>query len=443
VARSITDIARAQVPGISRLGRSLGRRWTNRPTVSLTCITGSSPGQARAFLQAWRPLVDEVVLAAQEDSDPGILSECTDLADRTCLLPLSHPRIVMERYLGWLHEMCRADWIIRADDDELPSEALRDALPRLVAERELTHFWLPRRWVYPDSSQYIADGLWLRDIQVRLVRNIPGIWRLAGHAHSNLVVEGASRISDAPLLHLDSLIKPRSSRREKMELYRELLGEVSSDGYRLNAVYEPEAVPDLPTAKLPPADRLTIDRFTTGLTARRAKPPGLNREPHRVSEDRINRWVGARQMLDGAYMATIRVVHPVVPIPADAVRHIQVEVRNDGSDWWPRGPVPEPAVFVGHRWRCADGTEVTQTPRTAFTELVGPGATTRLTVAIKAPPRPGRAELELDLVHEFVRWFGCPIKLAVDVVEREHEQEPTSDSAAAQAEGAAPDPSIG
>jgi hypothetical protein len=396
--------------------RYLQRRLRSAPTISLACVSGSSPQQARAFLLAWRPLVDEVVLAVEQDNDAAILAACDDLADRTYVLPSGKERLWMERYLAWLHEQCRGQWVLRADDDELPSEALRRALPGMLGERELTHLWLPRRWVFPNSGHFIAQGLWLRDIQVRLVRNLPGLWRLSGQRHSNLVVEGASRISDAPLLHLDSLIKLPAARREKIEQYRSLLGEIISDGYPIYGVYEPEAVPELRLGELPDADQRTIERFTNLLhgqvPARRR-----NRSPELVSPDRIYRWVGVRELSEGAYAASIRLVHPLEPMPAGSIRHIQVEVTNGGTEWWPRGPGPQPQIYIGHRWRRADRSELAvQTPRTAFTELVAPGAVTRLVVAIQAPSKPGAAELELDLVHEFVRWFECPTHVEVDIL---------------------------
>jgi SAM-dependent methyltransferase len=116
-----------------------------------------------------------------------------------------------------------------------------------------------------------------------------------------------------------------------------------------------------------------------------------------------------------SYRAAIRVLRPIGSMPAGTTQHVQVEVTNLGDEWWPRGPDPEPAIFVGHRWRRADGTEDLHTPRTALTEAVAPGATARLSVAIQAPLEAGPHELGVDMVHEWVRWFDCADVQEVDV----------------------------
>ena len=130
--------------------RAAKRWWRGRtsPTLSLCVITAGEPGRVRRLLEAWRPHVDEIFLALDERGPhEEIARAVADLADRMAVLPAMSG---MERYLGWAHAQCTGDWILRVDDDELPSRALREALRSLLAERELTHVWLPRRWVHPN-----------------------------------------------------------------------------------------------------------------------------------------------------------------------------------------------------------------------------------------------------------------------------------------------------
>src|SRR4051794_10152170 len=162
------------------------------PRLSLCAMTGAPAARARAFLEHWRPLVDEIVVAVDERADPATTAACAGLADQLYVVPAAMAH--MERYLGWLHSRCSGAWILRADDDELASAALRDVLEARLAEREPTHYWLPRRWLHPTPATSVSEGIWLRDIQIRLVRNLPGLWRFSGRVHSNIEVTGAGRV---------------------------------------------------------------------------------------------------------------------------------------------------------------------------------------------------------------------------------------------------------
>ncbi|MDP8986988.1 MAG: hypothetical protein M3N11_01375, partial [Actinomycetota bacterium] len=53
--------------------------------------------------------------------------------------------------------------------------------------------------------------------------------------------------------------------------------------------------------------------------------------------------------------------------------------------------------------------------RWLLSESVMAGETTLQLVSVQTPPRPGRHRLEIDLVHEHVRWFGRPVMLQVEV----------------------------
>ncbi len=395
-----------------------GPRTAGRPTLSLCVITSGRPEQVRLLLEAWRPHVDEMFLALDERGPhEQIASAVGGLADRIAVLP---PMPGMERYLGWAHRQCTSDWILRVDDDELPSRALLDALPSLVAERELTHCWLPRRWVHPSPREAIAQGLWERDIQVRLVRNEPGIWRFAGGTHSNIRVEGAGRVVDAPLLHLVLLLGDVERRRAKADWYERAHPGITDDtGAPINHVFVPEDVEDLRLAPMDAADEQTVAAFLERVDQGPPAAPAAGDPPvmvPRPTPDEVERWNEDRPVAPGAYAARVRLVHPVRPLAAETAHHVQVEVTNLGDTWWPRGPEPRPEILVGHRWRTADGVALElPTLRTPFTESVAPGATTRLTVAIQAPPQTGELELVVDVVHEWVRWFECATTQRVTV----------------------------
>ncbi|MDP8910683.1 MAG: hypothetical protein M3M94_01295 [Actinomycetota bacterium] len=53
--------------------------------------------------------------------------------------------------------------------------------------------------------------------------------------------------------------------------------------------------------------------------------------------------------------------------------------------------------------------------RTPFPAAVPPGCVELVPVHVVPPNAPGRYVLELDLVQEHVRWFGCTVRAPVDV----------------------------
>jgi SAM-dependent methyltransferase len=382
----------------------------------MCAMTAAEPSRVRAFLEAWRPLVDEVVVAVDERADPATTNECARLADRVYVVPAAMQH--MERYLGWLHSCCSGDWILRADDDEVPSEALRSMLRPLLEEREPTHFWLPRRWAYPTPDTYLAQGLWLRDVQLRLVRNLPGIWRFSGHVHSNIEVAGAGRVVDAPLLHLALLVADLEKRRAKAEAYEAVTpGLQTGAGVSLNSVFVPEDVEATSLSATSEADIASYARYlrVAGEPDKKPAPPAADVE--KVAMGEIERWNSARSVSARAYRVRVALPHGVEVTRADGIQYVQVEVENLGDEWLPRGPQPEPPINVGYRWWREDGTEVVEpTLRTPLTETVAPGATTRLSMAIKAPPDHGRLQLDVDVVHENVRWFDCAERVEVEVL---------------------------
>jgi len=378
-------------------------------------MTGAEPRRVRAFLEQWRPLVDEIVVAVDERGHPRTTNEAARLADQVYVVPAANAH--MERYLGWMHSRCSGDWILRVDDDELPSEALRQVLRPLLEEREPTHYWLPRSWMYPTPDTQIAEGIWLRDIQLRLVRNLPGLWRFSGHVHSNIEVTGAGRVLDAPLLHLALLVADLEQRRVKAEDYERVVpGLRAESGVSLNSVFVPE---DMGVSSLAPSS--TVDIAAAARFLEVAAGPEGDRAPAAgdvpsVEFGEIMRWNGERPVSDGAYRVEVSLPQGVEPMAADGIQHLRVEVHNLGDEWLPRGPLPEPPIHVGYRWWREDGTEVVEpTLRTPLTETVAPGATTRLTMAVKAPPDHGRLALDVDLVHENVRWFDCATRVEVEV----------------------------
>ena len=107
---------------------------------------------------------------------------------------------------------------------------------------------------------------------------------------------------------------------------------------------------------------------------------------------------------------TIRVLEPDLRMYVGEARGLFVEVTNGTVERWPGGLDAEPRVRLSYR---LGGVEGGRTPLPAPLEA-GASAITPLTVV--APEQPGHHALELDLVHEDVRWLGVGPTVQLEVV---------------------------
>ncbi len=150
-------------------------------------------------------------------------------------------------------------------------------------------------------------------------------------------------------------------------------------------------------------------------TARRAPAPN---DP--MPEDA---FVGSHELLGD----------PPGTVPAGEHVFFRVHVTNRSVFTWPtRG---HRMVLVGALWRRDGGIFGDQARGSIPADIgLGPGEDVTITLALRAPERPGRYTLELGLLQEHVAWFadrGGPMtRLEVEVVEGAEEDTP----------GAAPTP---
>jgi len=382
------------------------------PTLSLCLMTPGPPERVRALLECCRGVVDEVVLVVDDSGDLDTLDACADLADRRFLVASSS----IVSTLGWMLHQCRGDWILRLDDDEIPSAALLEALPGLIADRFPTNIAFHRRWLYPGGGSHIVTRPWRPDFQVRLVRNVPGIWTFPGLGHGALDVQGERRFRAEALYHADCILRPVQARRAKRARFAALQPDLNADGVPANEVYVPEDH-DVETAEVPAADAAFIERVLGGCPAP-SRLTALDPAPPRaVAYTEIERLISSRGVTAQAYAGHVALEDPPTTLAAGCGHHLEVVARNDGSEWWSPRDRP-PRIRLGCQWLDPhSGRPAAPEDRALFTETVRPGQSTRVWALLVAPERPGRYVLEIDLVHEEVRWFGFPARAHV-IVER-------------------------
>ena len=376
------------------------------------CLIASAPAaRVAALLEPVRELADEIVIAADASCEDETLAGYATLADRFFRLEFRF----LERHLAWLHAQCSGDWVLRLDDDEVLGTGFVARLPGLLAARGVLQFWVPRAWLFPDAGSVLDDPPWNVDFNNRLVRN-DGALRFPGHLHSGPdPVEPCEYLED-PIYHLELLLAGPERRRDKAvryEVANPLL--IAPGGGRLNeAFYLPELRASLRTRPLPETDRAAVE-WALGATGTIAAPADYE-GPHITTDEAERHWTG-RVVGESAYRATIEPVGARATLAPGERRIVPVRVTNQGTERWPRGLDWQPAIRASYHWLHADGSiHTADGPRTGFTRDVGPGERILVPLDVVAPPEPGRYLLEVDLVHEDVRWFaqGCRVEVEVE-----------------------------
>ena len=89
--------------------------------LSVCCITRGPSRRVALQLGLLRQVAAEIVVAVDDRLDPELLGPLRDVADELVLYPYEEP---VDRPVGWVHSLCRRDWILWLDDDEVVSQAL-------------------------------------------------------------------------------------------------------------------------------------------------------------------------------------------------------------------------------------------------------------------------------------------------------------------------------
>lgn len=410
------------------------RRPLGRQTIGFVMTTrGDQPTRVRALLELVRPHVDEVVLAVDEAGGDDALDMCADIADRRIRFrsPGTGSRLV-----GWAQHQVSCDWILRLDDDEVPSPSLLAALAELVADRRPLQYGFPRRWLHPGPDRYLASSPWDVEYQYRLVRNVPGLWQFDGRIHSMGEIDGDLRLVELPMYHADLLLNPLADRQRKAVAYELARPFHSYSGFPVNGMYLPESAGPL-RHELTPAEDLAIitavigpgslhHELTPAGDLASAAEIGPGRQPatpiESATASEVDAFNAIREVGPDAYRAHIALTPPT-RLPAMSLVHFHARVHNDGDTHWPSGHGRSPSFHIGFRWRRDGDERVIFEGRNVLEETILSGGSSDVLVGVRTPTEPGAYVLELDVVHEFVRWFEMPARFPVQVNPRP-DQEP-------------------
>jgi hypothetical protein len=354
-------------------------------SLSICCLT-ASPGRAAATLAGLRQVADEIVVAVDVSGGELDLTPLGAVADRLFQIELDG---FSEQALAWLHEQCSAEWILRIDDDEVPSVNLLEQLPELTQARDVVQYWLARRSLHPDARHWLDEWPWFPDFQGRLVRNDGRLW-FSGQRDSDVALTLPARYLDSGLYRVKHLLRDRAN-------------SDAISGARIAAVDQ--------------RDHDAIDVVLGSLAAARPAAAAIEARAQCATRAEVRARWAERDFDQAGYRATIRAIDLHRHLIVDDHRPFRVCVRNDGSEWWPGGEDRRPLIRSAYRWLTPEGVLLEgEGHRTALPHPLGPGESCLVEMNVTAPHLAGRYLLAPDLVHEHVRWFQCqaePVEMLI------------------------------
>ncbi|MCU1492516.1 MAG: hypothetical protein JWO62_280 [Acidimicrobiaceae bacterium] len=402
----------------------------------------------------FREVADEIVCCTNSAPEEFVYDALGEVADRIVHYEWQ-PEFSLDQVLPWAYQQCSREWIFVVHNDEVPSRALLEALPGLRSEELFGHV-TTRRWLFGDDAHWLNEYPWEPDFQLRMLRND----RASLHFQRRTIHGGSlptvpyRRHIDLPLYHLDNLVNDLDFRTAKIASLDAFAPSIPLfDGRSISDVYyQPERFSSRVPAPVPEHDVLAIREVF-----KREAERGLARSEHRLdrTERRIDRrraelttasadeimrcWPG-RPIGESGYCAEVRVTDSPLSAERDLAqfttretRLIVVEIVNIGDETWDcdlRGA----ELYLASRWIREPPSSTEPAPsamegeRVPLPSYVHPGERDLLLLPVRAPGRSGRYVLDIDLLHEHVRWFGRGARF--DVVVHEPTEGAASENAA-------------
>jgi hypothetical protein len=169
-------------------------------------------------------------------------------------------------------------------------------------------------------------------------------------------------------------------------------------------LYVPELHGELDLADVPWRELATIKEVLFAPARRTRGTPVEEPSPAAVTRE----WPGPPHP-PTLYDASISLIGAVPRLVGGVQQTVDVRIENQGDCIWRHG---EDAITLGTRW---DGVEAI---RTALPADVLPGDSAIVPLHVIPPAAAGPHRLEVDLVHEHVRWFDRPLRLDVTILSR-------------------------
>jgi hypothetical protein len=228
--------------------------------LSALAVTRDSAPWLPYFLANMRSFADEVVVVVDRGSTDNTLAIARDLADRVEEWEVGgYQELVLQKAT----ELCRGDWIMRLDDDELMPPEFIDTVQWLMqrAVKSPTDDYDFRRLSLVEDGSKVARSpdIW-PDFQVRLrtaeaYHTVP--WGTAAHFYPPARQRWTVSTDDTTIWHMRHFVRSEAElRARQIRIWRLQAREVSRIDAFLRSLSEPWQILDAPSSRPAELDAL-------------------------------------------------------------------------------------------------------------------------------------------------------------------------------------------
>ena len=214
---------------------------------ALSLVHSITSESFRWFLET-RAVVDQFIIFIDDNRANGeTRSRARQIATEVFSLPCKG---YIEPHLREMVSVCSTEWILRIDSDEQLSPEWHDGSWRkLLRPSDVTHCWLPRRWI-TSPGRFVCVSPWWPDPQLRLFRRDAPSIEFPAALHEPMKVGGSQGLSTNLAIHHHILpLSSRQEREEKVRRYEKIRPGGALGSYYLFEDYRPLE------ASLPPVTR--------------------------------------------------------------------------------------------------------------------------------------------------------------------------------------------
>ncbi|MEA1835207.1 hypothetical protein U8607_24275 [Methylobacterium durans] len=201
------------------------------PLVSIAIPTFNSSRWIRFILEYYRSEYVEPVFFVDARTTDDTVEQLRALSARVVTIQAKAP--IVEAMIGQMREHVVTPWILRVDDDEVPSRELLRHLKLTDNLSQSSVISVVRRWLrYDQAGQLVYSGSehwnWSgsqngEDRQFRLYQKDNVSYRADIHTPGFFVDESTQLPDSMPIYHFDWILRSEQERREKMRRYDQLV----------------------------------------------------------------------------------------------------------------------------------------------------------------------------------------------------------------------------